>query len=221
MSQSTAIARLALRELWISFRLLVLLVGFVAAGSLVALVPAPFGVRADRLVVGITAASFVAGALGAWSFAVERRSGRAGWLVSRSVPRGTLLGGWFVGMAASTLAGLAMTLALGWLALPAGAVTDPARFGLVGAVLASAALGWIGLGLLAGVLAPAAGASLIVVAVGAALVAGRTTGALPDVAAWLLVHAATGELLRLVGALLALAGVLLATAHVAMGRVEL
>lgn len=221
MSQSTAIARLALRELWISFRLLVLLVAFVAAGTLVALVPAPFPAQADRLVLGVTAASALAGALGAWSLAVERRSGRAGWLVSRSVPRGTLLGGWFVGIAASTLAGLATTLALGWLALPVGAVTDVARFGLVAAVLAAAAVSWVSLGLLAGTVAPPAVASLSVLVAGAAVLAARSSGVLPDAAGWLFVHATAGELLRLIGALLALAGVLLATAHVAMGRVEL
>jgi hypothetical protein len=221
MSQSTAIAHLALRELWISFRLLVLLVGFVAAGVVVALVPAPFPVRADRWVLGVTVASALAGALAAWSLAVERRSGRAGWLVSRSVPRATQLGGWFLGMAASTLLGLATIVALGWFALPVGAVPDPGRFAQVTAAVAAAALVWIGLGLLAGAVAPPPAACLAIGLAGGALVAARILGAVPDPAAWLFREATSGDLVRLTGGLLALAGVLLGAGLVAIGRAEL
>lgn len=221
MSQSGAVVRLALRELWISFRLLVLLAGFVAAGVVVALLPAPFATRGERLLLAITAASALAGSIAAWSLAVERLTGRAGWLVSRSVPRTTLLGGWYVGIAGSTLVGLAATTAIGWFALPVGDVTEPARYALVVGVAAAAALAWVSGGLLAGTLAPPWPAAVATALVGAALLAARGLGAGDGEAAWILTQAAPGDLLRLLGALLALAAVLLSTAQVAMGRVEL
>lgn len=219
--QSAVVARLALRELWISFRLLILLVAFVAAGVVVALLPAPFPTVVQRLVIGITAASALSGALAAWSLAVERRTGRAGWLVARSVPRGTLLGGWFTGIGGTALVGLAMAATLGWLALPAGTPIDPARFGLAVVVLAAAAVAWIALGLLAGAMAPRALATLVVIVTGATLLGVRLAGIGANVEVWLMSAGSVGHLLRLLGGLLVLAGLLLGAARVAMERAEL
>lgn len=121
------VAGLALRELWISFRLLAVLAAFAAAGVVVVFVrsvepiAAPLPWLAGSL--GLTAA-FVA-ALAAWSFSAERRRGAAAWLVSRSVPRGAVLFGWLLAMATPMTIGLATVGTLGWLVV--GGV-DPAAY---------------------------------------------------------------------------------------------
>lgn len=116
MTQTGVVARLALRELWISFRLFAVIVGFVAAGAIVALVPEPLPQLMERLALGFGVASLVAAVVAAWSIADERRLGRAGWLVSRSVPRRTLFLGWFLAVSGVALAALVPATMIGWLA---------------------------------------------------------------------------------------------------------
>ena len=55
MSQTGVVTRLALRELWISFRLLALLAVYVGAGAFVALLPAPMATVLVRLAIGVAA----------------------------------------------------------------------------------------------------------------------------------------------------------------------
>lgn len=115
MSQATVVTHLAMRELWITFRLLALLAGFIAVGVVVALLPGPLSTVMERLALGLGAATILAGVMAAWSFSDERARGRAAWLVTRSVSRGTLLGGWFAALAGLALAGTAVAGLLGWL----------------------------------------------------------------------------------------------------------
>ena len=177
MSQAGVVTRLAVRELWITFRLVVLLVAFVAVGAAVALVPAPLPLTMQRLAGGLGAATLLVAAAAAWSIAEERARGRAGWLVTRSVPRGTLLGGWFAATAAIALVGLSAAAVLGWLA--ASGVSfglDPAGYAAVMLAVAASVMAAVALGLLTGtVLGPRA-------AVLASLLAGIAVAAV----AWLL-----------------------------------
>lgn len=147
MSQATAVTHLAVRELWITFRILALLAGFIAVGTLVALLPAPLPTVMERLALGLGAASILAATLAAWSFSDERARGRAAWLVTRSVSRGTLLGGWFAALAGFALAGTAVAGLLGWLTAsgvslrPDGGAFAAALLGVAATVLVAIALG--------------------------------------------------------------------------------
>jgi hypothetical protein len=157
-------ARLALRELWISFRLFAVLAGFVAVAALVALLPAPLPVTLERLALGLGAATCLTAGVAAWSMAEERQTGRAGWLVTRSLPRGTLLVGWFVAVAATSLLSLVAAAILGWLAASNVALRLAAA-GYISAVAGVGAtlLAAVALGLLAGTLMRVVPAALLVV----------------------------------------------------------
>jgi len=155
VSQSGVVARLAMRELWITFRLLVVVTGFVGMSAAIALLPAPLPDVMQRLGIGLGVASSIAGMIAAWSFAEERASGRAAWLVTRSVPRGTLLVGWFTPMAILVLLGTAVAGALGWLTASGVSLRlDPATFTLAMLGVAATGLLAVALGLLFGTLAP-------------------------------------------------------------------
>ena len=166
MTQAGVVARLAVRELWISFRLFGVIAAFVAAGAIVALLPAPLPATVGRLALGLGAATLVTATVAASAIAAERQAGRAGWLVSRSVTRASLLVGWFAGLAALSLGGLAAAGLLGWLA--ATSVTlrlEAAGFVTLLAAVAASTLAAVGLGLLAGVLLPRRAAILVTLAV--------------------------------------------------------
>lgn len=151
MSQAGVVTRLAVRELWITFRLMLLLVAFVGAGAAVALLPAALPVTMQRLAIGLGAATALVAVTAAWSLADERRQGRAGWLVARSVSRGTLLGGWFVAVSSVALAGLAAAAVLGWLAASGVSLRlDPAAFAVLMAATGATVVAAAALGLLAG-----------------------------------------------------------------------
>ena len=171
MSQPATVTGLALRELWISFRLLGLLVLAFGAGASVALVPAPVAGTLERLALGLTIAVAAAAAVAAWSLAAERTTGRAGWLVGRSVSRRTLLGGWFVAVGGVAVAGVAVATTLGWLTI-AGFSSRPELGGYLSLVasVGAWALVAVAFGLLLGVLLErriaAAAAAVVCLAVG-------------------------------------------------------
>lgn len=232
MTPTGVVARLAVRELWISFRLLIVLIAFVAAGAVVALLPAAVPVTMTRLSVGLGAATIVVSVVAAWSMAEERQAGRAGWLVSRSLPRGSLLAGWFVALAG--LAGLALAAAalLGWLAATTVAFRLEAG-AYVSLILAIGAttLGAIALGLLAGTLLPGrtaaaavgagcllAGAAAWLLPLDGSLVPG---GAYASLAALTETQRSIGPGLRATGVGLAVAAALLVAARAALEDAEL
>ena len=232
MSQATVVTRLAVRELWITFRLLALLAGFIGVGAAVALLPAPLPTVMERMGLGLGAAAILAGALGAWSFADERAHGRAAWLVARSVSRGTLLGGWFAALLALALAGTVVAGLLGWLTASAVSLRlDGGAFAtqLVG-VAATVAVA-IALGLLAGTVlrGPLAVAATVAVGAGVGAVAWLVPGAgelmpgaaMVDLAA--LREGIAPQLggLRAAGAALVATALLLAVARLVLERAEL
>jgi hypothetical protein len=232
VSQAVVVTRLAVRDLWITFRLVVLLVAFVAVGATIALLPAPLPATMERFAAGLGAATMLVGATAAWSIADERAHGRAGWLVTRSVSRGTLLGGWFVALTATAVVGLAAAAVLGWLAasgvsLRLGAVPYAVVLGGVAATVAAA----VALGLLGGsVLGPRI-AAVGTVLVSAALLAiawlvpasaGLVPGAaLLELATLTEAPTSLGDAWRAGGVSLVAAAALLGLARIALSRAEL
>lgn len=226
------ITRLAIRELWISFQLLLVLSAFVAAGALVALVPGAPAVTLDRLAAGLGIAAAIASASGAGALASQRQRGVGGWLVSRAVPRRTLLHGWFLALGLPVLIGTVAAAVLGWLAV-AGAATgpDPLPFGLAVAAVGAGSLAGLALGLAMGaVLSPVPAALGALVVCGAVAVVSL---ALPSAAEFLpgAGHVALAALsdvgrplalaVRAVGTSVLLIAVLLVLARAALDRADL
>jgi hypothetical protein len=232
VSQAGTVTRLALRELWISFRLLLILVAFVGVGAAVALLPAPASVSLERVAVGFGAATAMTAAMAAWSLSDERTSGRAGWLVTRSVARGTYLLGWFAALGGVALVGITASAGLTWLAVGAAAFTlQPVEYAAACAGIAAAVCAAIALGLVAGCIARPPLAAVL--AVGGCACVAAVTLLLPDAATWspggahlaLAEAAASGAsvapALRAAGTALVLAALLLSLARMAFERAEL
>ena len=227
MSQAAVVTRLALFELWISFRLLILLAAYVAAGAIVALLPVPLRPTLERLAAGIALATLVGGVIAAGSMSAERTLGRAGWLVTRAVSRGTIILGWFAALAAVSLAGLVAAAVLGWLAV-AQAVPrpDPAAFAAMLAGAAAGSLAFLAIGLLLGVMLPVGRAALGAAAAG--VVIGMVGWATAPAAMPLATLSRLPELERPIatgmqgaGIGLVLAGAALVLARLALRRVDL
>lgn len=164
MSQAGVVTGLALRELWITFRLLVALAGFVVAGATVALLPAPAPLAFERLAIGLGAATALASGVAAWSFAEERRSGRVGWLVTRSVSRTTCLTAWFAATLGIVIAGLAAAATLGWISVVALPGLDLTGYAVAIVAVGADAAAALAFALLAGAMARPVVAALASVA---------------------------------------------------------
>jgi hypothetical protein len=214
-----------------TFRLLVLLVAFVGTSAVIILFPAAPAITLARLSLGLGVATVVASGVAAWSLAEERTAGRAGWLVSRSVGRGTYLVGWFWALSAITVGSILGAGTLGWLALFSLPLRlDGAAFVTTMVAIGATAGAAIACGLAAGaVLRSALAFGLaVVVCAGLGVTAWLLAGSVPALpgAAYLLL----GELgsasvlpsaLRAAGVGLLLAAVLLGVARVAIERAEL
>jgi ABC-type transport system involved in multi-copper enzyme maturation permease subunit len=232
VSQATVVTRLAVRELWITFRLLALLAGFIGVGAVVALLPAPLPTVLERLALGLGAASILAAALAAWSFGDERARGRAAWLVTRSVSRGTLLGGWFAALAGLALVGTAVAGLIGWLAASAVSLRlDVGTFAAPLVGVGATVLAAIALGLLVGTVlrGPLAIGVAVAIGVGLGALAWLVPGAgelvpgaaLVDLAAVREGAAAPVAGLRAAGAALVATALLLAVGRLLLERAEL
>jgi hypothetical protein len=232
VTQARTVAWLAARELWMTFRLLLVLIVSVGAGAVVGLLPAPVPQTMARLAAGLALAITVAAAVAAWSLAEERVSGRAGWLITRSVARATYLSGWYGALVLGPLAGLAAGATLGWLAIPRGSVSVLADEYVAAIVaVATTLLAAVALGLLAGAVLRPRGA--MIVAVAACAVAAGVAVMLPSAAPWLpggqlVLLAGTagpdsvmGDALRAAGFGLALSAALFVACRLALERADL
>ena len=163
MTRFRTLVGLALRELWISFRLLLVLALLLLAGLPAALLPHAVtpdlaGAPPDALgwfALALAGALSLVAGISAATLAGERRRGAAGWMAVRAVPRASIVLAWFTAFAALVLLGLVPTALLVWLSLGA-AVLPGGPIPLV-AVTASAGctgLAAIALGLLSGSLLP-------------------------------------------------------------------
>ncbi|MDQ2934488.1 MAG: ABC transporter permease subunit [Chloroflexota bacterium] len=232
MSLVSAVTWLALRELWISFRLIVVIALFLLAGALVALQPG-VGLQepAGWYAIGLAVASIAAGVMTADTLAGERRRGTAAWLASRAVPRVTLLVGWFLALLAAGMVGLVPGAALAWLSiLPAVPSLDPSRFAIVVLAVGSGAQAALALGMLAGALVPPRRAALLTLSLCAMVAAGALAmpaarSLTPTSGYFLLAEISTewplGHALQAIGIGLASAAILLGAAGLALERADL
>lgn len=229
MSQAALVTRLAVRELWITFRLLVVLVVFVGPGAVVALLPAAPSVTLERLATGMGVATVVVSGLAAWSLADERSAGRTGWLITRAVPRGMYLLGWFLAFGLISLVGIVSAAVLAWMTVaPVVRELDLAEMATGFVAVAGAVAAALALGLLIGSFAhalPAAVAAIaacLLVGVGALLLPGHEAlHPYVVLAGTALPGSVVSDALRSGGIGLTAAALLLAFSRLAIERAEL
>jgi ABC-type transport system involved in multi-copper enzyme maturation permease subunit len=179
MRRLLTLTRMALHELWISFRLIPLIGLPVVGGMLVSSVPPEFAGETAvggagfwyAVVTGVTIC--VASGLAALTMAHERRRGTMAWMVVRAVPRASVLFSWFLGFGILLIVGFALGSVGAWLAAIGRAEAPPDAIPFSAAIAATAgtALAAVALGLLLGTILPTWPAALLAVAVSASLVA--------------------------------------------------
>ena len=178
MRRLRTLTRMALHELWISFRLIPIVGLPVVGGMLVSAIPPEFAgetaVGGSGFWYAVAAATAIAAAaaLAALTMAHERRRGTLAWMAVRAVPRPSVLFSWFLGFAILLLIGLAIGSVGAWLAAIGRAETTPDAIPFAAAVGATAAtaLVAVAVGLLLGAVLPALPATLLALAVTTALV---------------------------------------------------
>ena len=179
MRRLRTLTRMALHELWISFRLMPLVGLPVVGGMLVSAVPPEFagetavgGAGFWYAVVAAVAICMATG-LAALTMAHERRRGTVAWMAVRAVPRASVLFSWFLGFALLLTLALALGSLGAWLAAIGRAETPPDAipFGAAVGATAAAALAAIAAGLLIGTTFRAVPATLLALAVSGGLVA--------------------------------------------------
>jgi ABC-type transport system involved in multi-copper enzyme maturation permease subunit len=174
----STLTRMALHELWISFRLIPLMGLPVVGGMLVSAVPAEFAgetaVGGASLWYAVAAGlvSCVASALAALTMAHERRRGTVAWMAVRAVPRSSVLFSWFLAFAVLLVVGLALGSVGAWLSAIGRAETSPDALPFAAAVAAAAgtALVAVAAGLLIGATMPTLPATILALVVSATLV---------------------------------------------------
>jgi ABC-type transport system involved in multi-copper enzyme maturation permease subunit len=194
VSRFLAVTGLALRELWISFRLL-LMVGMLLLAALPTSLPtwllpataqdplAAVTQRTQPFAIGLAAGLALAAGVAAGTLAAERRRGTAGWLVSRAVPRATIVVGWFAAFAVVLLIGMAPSAGLAWLALGSLAgVIDPVAYVVSVTAAAGVGLAALALGLLLGSLLDVLPAMLVSAALAAVALVPAAAIGLPALA---------------------------------------
>jgi hypothetical protein len=179
MRRLRTLTRMALHELWISFRLVPLVGIPVIGGMLVSAIPPEFAGETAvggagfwyAVAAGIT--TCIASGLAALTMAHERRRGTIAWMAARAVPRASVLFSWFLGFAILLVVGLAVGSVGAWLAAIARAETPPDAIPFSAAVGATAATAMAGVaaGLLIGTTFRTLPATLLALAVSGPLVA--------------------------------------------------
>lgn len=181
MRRFATLVGLALRELWLSYRLLAMLGALVVAALPVALLPqlptlTLAGATLDRpawFAAGLAAALALVAAVAAGTISGELRRGTLAWLAVRAVPRPTVLLAWFGAFALVLALGLAASAALAASSL--GDALDgsrPGAFMAVSGAVAAAGLAATASGLLIGtLLRPVAALLVTLIIVGGVLLA--------------------------------------------------
>ena len=179
MRRLRTLTRMALHELWISFRLIPLLGLPIAGGMLVSAVPPELagetavGGAGFWYAIAAGIAICATSGLAALTIAHERRRGTVAWMAVRAVPRFAVLFSWFLAFAFLVIIGIALGSAGAWLAAINRAEAPPDAIPFAAAVGATAATALVGVavGLLLGTYLPALPATLLALAVSGALVA--------------------------------------------------
>jgi hypothetical protein len=160
------------RQLWIQLRLIGLLTLPALASIAGVIVEGQFGPASGRLTlaVGFAVAAVLSAVLVGTGFAEEIRSGAAGWLVVRAVPRTALIGAWLVVPVVATLLAYVLAGILAGLAIPpASQVPDPLTIAVSVLAAAAPAIPLSAAALAIGVDAPGRVTALAVVIAGALL----------------------------------------------------
>ena len=200
-NQLSALTWLALRQLWITFRLLPLLALPLVGGLATALLAESFDAPLMPLALGVAVAFALCAGLAADALSQERRSGTAAWLTLRAVPRSTIVLGWFAAIAVPVVVGVGASAFLGWIAI-AGApgapgvgelANQPVTFAALAIAAATVGLQAVGIGLAAGSLARPWLATLLAIVVMVGLLVGTSLVTdwdpnLPIGGLWLLAH---------------------------------
>ena len=161
MRRFATLVGLALRELWLSYRLLAILALLVVPALPVVLLPelptlTLAGATLDRpawFAAGLAGALALAAGIAAGTLAGERSRGTLAWLAVRGVPRTTVLLAWFWAFALVLALGLAASAALAVSSLGDAIVAGrPAAFTAVSGAVAAAGLAATASGLLVGTL---------------------------------------------------------------------
>jgi len=170
--------RMALRELWVSYRLIAVIgLPMIGGMAVIALPPDVAGVTAIggagfwyAIVAG--AATCLASALAAGTIANERRRGIAASTAARGVPRSAVLLSWFVAFSVLITVGIAIGSVGAWLAAIARADTPPDGIPFAAAIAGACgvAVAGVALGLLIGVLLRTVPAVLVALALTGGLV---------------------------------------------------
>jgi hypothetical protein len=176
VTRFVTLAGLNLRELWMSFGLLLILAMLLGSALVLLLVSvsAPDLSAATAYAVALAIATMVAAVVGAHGVATERRDGAAAWLVVRAVPRSALLLARLAAFVPPLLIGLLVSAIVAWLTLassPAFAKV-PVAFALAVGAAGAGALAAVSLGMLLGTLLPPRRAALAT-----ALILGGVAGA--------------------------------------------
>lgn len=179
MRRLRTLTRMALHELWISFRLIPVLGLPMVGGMLISAIPPELagetavGGAGFWYAVVAAVAICIASGLAALTMAHERRRGTIAWMAARAVPRSSVLFSWFLAFAILLVVGLALGSVGAWLAAISRAETPPDALPYSAAVAAAAgtALAGVAAGLLIGALLPTLPATLLALAVSAPLAA--------------------------------------------------
>jgi hypothetical protein len=227
------LTRMAVRELWISFRLLLLLALPLAAGLFSLFLSSDPDLTQPALAWGIAVAATLGAGIAAAGWAAERRRGTAGWLSLHAVPRGSILIAWFAGLALPLTVGLAAGALLAWLGVGGAPspLLDALAYTAIVAGAGAAALQALAIGMVFGShVRPVGAAVLAMLTSGVLLAAGLLNAPEPPLvpsAGLGLIAAATdlarpmADGLQALGVGLTMTGLLLGLALLIFDRVDL
>lgn len=239
MSRLLALVGLAVHELWISYRLLLLLTLPLLGGLAVGAIPAELaGLRAVDgaarwYAISLCASVGIGAAVVSGTLAAERRSGTIAWLVVRAVPRSSVQVAWFIVVGWVMVLGIALGAAAAWFTATERLSEIPDVAPLVAATTASAAAALMVLAaaMVVGALplAPAAATALsLIVSVGilAATVLAPLTAPMPTGGLGLLADLSQSsrpiaDALQSTGTALVGVAILLVVAIITLDRVDL
>jgi hypothetical protein len=162
VTRFATLVQLAVRELWITFRLLAMLAALLLSGMAAALLPDLLAIDPQLAYGAALAGSALACAgISAVTLASERRAGSVAWLSVRAVPRATLLHALLAALAMVALTGLVVSASVAWLAVSQDPAASGGAFAAACLAIAALLLLALALGLLCGALLPPAGAATV------------------------------------------------------------
>ena len=147
MNRMRTLTRMALHEMWISFRMMLLVaIPLIGGIGVIALPPGLSGATAVGgagfwFAVAACGAIGIATGLAALTIAHERSRGTVAWMAVRAVPRSAVLLSWFIAFGILLLGGIILGSIGAWLTAIDRAETPPDPLPFAAAVAASASAG--------------------------------------------------------------------------------